>query len=142
VRETPAISVCNMLLQDGAIVTVYDPKVKKEDALTEFKYHNMQVDESRFIFSKTPEEAVDGAHALVVLTEWDEFKKYPYHEFYAMMMKPAFIFDGRSILDHQMLEDIGFEVHAIGKGRAPDGRLRALSKAPQEIAAAINASLP
>merc|ERR1712061_531827 len=50
VRETPAIDVCNMLLQDGAIVNVYDPKVKKEDALAEFKYHNMQVDESRFIF--------------------------------------------------------------------------------------------
>merc|ERR1719410_2642151 len=88
VRETPAISVCNMLLQDGAVVNVYDPKVKKEDALTEFKYHNMQVDENRLIFTRTPEEAVDGAHALVVLTEWDEFKKYPYHEFYAHMLKP------------------------------------------------------
>merc|ERR1712154_257125 len=70
------------------------------------------------------------AHALVVLTEWDEFKQYPYEEFYAKMMKPAFLFDGRSILDHTKLEDIGFEVHAIGKGRGPDGRLRALSKLP------------
>merc|ERR1711933_285763 len=69
VRETPAITVCNMLLQDGAIVTVYDPKVKKADALTEFQYHDMQVDESRLIFADTPQEAVDGAHALVVLTE-------------------------------------------------------------------------
>jgi len=125
VRETPAINVCNMLLQEGAIVTVYDPKVKKEDALTEFKYHNMEVDESRLVFASTPQEAVDGAHALVVLTEWDEFKTYPYHEFHATMMKPAFIFDGRSILDHAKLEDIGFEVHAIGKGRGSDGRLRA-----------------
>jgi len=125
VRETPAITVCNMLLQEGAIVTVFDPKVKKEDAMTEFAYHNMQVDESRLVFANTPQEAVDGAHALVVLTEWDEFKTYPYHEFYAKMMKPAFIFDGRSILDHTKLEDIGFEVHAIGKGRGSDGRLRA-----------------
>merc|ERR1719428_1654573 len=109
VRETPAISVCNMLLQDGAVVHVYDPKVKKEDALADFRYHNLQVDESRFVFSKTPQEAVDGAHALVILTEWDEFKKFPYQEFYARMMKPAFIFDGRSILNHAALEDIGFE---------------------------------
>merc|ERR1712024_254432 len=58
VRETPAVTVCNMLLQDGAIVTVYDPKVKREDSLAEFKYHNIQVDESRLVFSKTPEEAV------------------------------------------------------------------------------------
>merc|ERR1712045_394530 len=92
VRETPAITVCDMLLQDGAIVTVYDPKVKKEDAL-------------------------------------DEFKRYNYQDFYATMMKPAFLFDGRSILDHTKLEDIGFEVHAIGKGRGSDGRLRALAKA-------------
>merc|ERR1711992_42778 len=61
VRETPAITVCHMLMQDGAKVHVYDPKVKKEDALTEFKYHNMQVDESRLIFCKTPEEAVSTA---------------------------------------------------------------------------------
>merc|ERR1712029_791765 len=102
----------------------------KEDALTEFKYHGMQVEESRFIFARTPEEAVDGAHALVVLTEWDEFKKYPYREFYATMMKPAFLFDGRSILNHSMLEDIGFEVHAIGKGRGPEGKLRVFDKTP------------
>merc|ERR1712029_675304 len=107
VRETPAIAECDMLPQDGACGHVYDPKVKKEDALMEFKYHNMQVDESRFIFARTPEEAVDRAHALVVLTEWDECKKYPYHEFYSTMMKPAFLFDGRSILNHSMLEDIG-----------------------------------
>merc|ERR1711878_247793 len=130
VRETPAITVCNMLLQDGAVVHVYDPKVKKEDALTEFKYHNMQVDENRLIFCKRPEEAVDGAHALVVLTEWDEFKAYPYHEFYAQMMKPACLFDGRGILNHRALEDIGFEVHAIGKGRGADGRLRVLGQVP------------
>merc|ERR1712045_921346 len=134
VRETPAISVCNMLLQDGAIVTVYDPKVKKEDALIEFKYHNMQVDESRLVFSRTPEEAVDGAHALVVLTEWDEFKTYNYQEFFNSMMKPAFLFDGRSILDLSALEDIGFEVHAIGKGRGPDGRLRSFKTTPEVVA--------
>merc|ERR1712186_117533 len=94
VRETPAISVCHMLMQDGASVHVYDPKVKKEDALTEFKYHNMDVDPNRLIFTKTPEVAVDGAHALVILTEWDEFKRYSYHEFFAQMLKPAFLFDG------------------------------------------------
>jgi UDPglucose 6-dehydrogenase len=128
VRETPAVTVCNMLMQDGASVHVYDPKVKKEDAMTEFKYHNMAVDESRFHFCNSPLEAVEGAHALVVLTEWDEFKAYPYEEFYAKMMKPACVFDGRGILNHKALEDIGFEVHAIGKGRGADGRLNVLAQ--------------
>merc|ERR1712238_543284 len=108
---------------------VRDPKVKKEDALAEFKYHNMDVDPNRLIFASTPEEAVDSAHALVVLTEWDEFKTYPYAEFYEKMMKPAFLFDGRGILNHTELEELGFEVHAIGKGRGPDGRLRVLAQA-------------
>merc|ERR1712111_55500 len=59
VRETPAVTVTNMLMQDGACVHVYDPKVKKEDAMAEFKYHNMTVDESRFIFCNSPLEAVE-----------------------------------------------------------------------------------
>merc|ERR1712151_882448 len=58
VRETPALTVCHMLMQDGALVHVYDPKVKKEDAMTEFKYHDMTVDESRFHFCSSPLEAV------------------------------------------------------------------------------------
>jgi UDPglucose 6-dehydrogenase len=129
VRETPALKVVEMLLQDGAIVHVFDPKVKKEDAMKEFKYHNMEVDEKRLVFCSTPQEAVEEAHAITVLTEWDEFKLYPYREFYNAMMKPAFLFDGRGILDHRELEGIGFEVHAIGKGRGADGKLHILHKA-------------
>jgi len=140
VRETPALAVCHMLLQDGAIVHVYDPKVKKEDALQEFKYKNMQVDESKLIFTSSPTDAIDGAHACVVLTEWDEFKTYNYADFYSRMLKPAFLFDGRGILNHQELERIGFEVHAIGKGRGPDGKLRILhdsGSTGQSVASAI-----
>merc|ERR1712228_952014 len=128
VRETPALKVVEMLLQDGASVHVFDPKVKKEDAMAEFKYHNMEVDEKKLIFCSTPREAVESAHAIAVLTEWDEFKQYPYSEFYSAMMKPAFLFDGRGILNHRELEEVGFEVHAIGKGRGADGRLRLLSE--------------
>merc|ERR1712066_928887 len=102
VRETPALRVVEMLMADGANVHVFDPKVKKEDAM-------------------------EGAHAIAVLTEWDEFKNYPYLEFYEAMVKPAFLFDGRGMLDHKALEGIGFEVHSIGKGRGPDGRLRIMS---------------
>mmetsp|Transcript_86277 Transcript_86277/g.279343 ORF Transcript_86277/g.279343 Transcript_86277/m.279343 type:complete len:491 (-) Transcript_86277:233-1705(-) len=120
VRETPAITVCHMLLQDGAELMVYDPKVQLDDAIQEFKYHKMEVDEKMFHFVSSPSEAVDGAHAIVVLTEWDEFKTLPYKEFHAKMMQPAYIFDGRNLLDHQSLEHLGFEVHAIGKAKIRD----------------------
>lgn len=121
VRETPAITVCEMLLQDGANVHVYDPKVKIEDAIDEFKLHGVEVDTNQFHFVPSAAEAVDGAHAIVVLTEWDEFKILPYKEFYASMMKPAFFFDGRNMLDHVELESIGYEVHTLGRSMAPPG---------------------
>ena len=60
-------------------------------------------------------DACDGAHALAVLTEWDEFKELDYEKIYKKMAKPAFVFDGRNVLDHAALRKIGFEVHAIGK---------------------------
>jgi len=118
VRETAALTVCQMLMQDGADIHAYDPKVKIEDAIQEFKYHGIEVDEKQFHLVPTPAEAANGAHAIVVLTEWDEFKTLPYAEFYGSMMKPAFLFDGRNILDHDAIEKIGFEVHALGKSRA------------------------
>jgi len=117
VRETPAITICNMLLQDGAIVHVYDPKVTREDAATEMGYHGMEVPEDQFVFAPDAASAVEGAHAIVVLTEWGEFKTYDYAEFYKKMMKPAFVFDGRNLLDPFQLESIGFEVHSLGKSR-------------------------
>merc|ERR1719414_1566408 len=122
VRETPALTVCHMLMQDGASLFVYDPKVELEDAMTEFKYHNMQVPENQFRFVKTPDEAIDGAHSIIILTEWDEFKTYDYGAFYGKMMKPASLFDGRNMVNHEAIEKIGFEVHAIGKGKEQPGQ--------------------
>ena len=83
--------------------------------LTKFEYQNLQVDKSRFIVANFAQEAVDGAHALVVFTSWDKFKTYPYHVLYDTLMHPAFLLDGRIVLNHTVLEDIGFKVHAIGK---------------------------
>merc|ERR1712137_770429 len=117
VRETPALTVCDMLMQDGANLFVYDPKVELEDALVEFKYHKMTVPENQFRFVKTVDEAVDGAHSIVLLTEWDEFKTYDYKKFYDKMMKPASLFDGRNMVDHAAMEKLGFYVHAIGRGK-------------------------
>ena len=59
-----------------------------------------------------PYTAVTGAHAMVICTE---FTKLDYHRVYEVMEKPAFIFDGRLILDHQKLLEIGFQVAAVGK---------------------------
>jgi UDPglucose 6-dehydrogenase len=62
-------------------------------------------------------EVADQAHAVAVMTEWDEFRSLDFSRVYQVMAKPAFIFDGRNILDNGNLAKIGFEVHSIGRGK-------------------------
>lgn len=111
-RETAAIAICRDLLAEGAKVHVYDPQVSEEqiraDVLGTATNPNL-------IVVKTAPEACDGAHAVAVLTEWDEFKDLDFQKIHAGMLKPAFLFDGRNILPHAKLKEIGFRVFAIGK---------------------------
>eukprot|EP01069_Polyplicarium_translucidae_P004066 Polyplicarium_translucidae@DN2484_c0_g1_i1.p1 len=113
-RDTAAVTVGRLLLEDGAILQVFDPKVRRQAALLEFEAAGVEVPADRLVFTETPEEAVTGAHAIVVMTEWDMFKTFDYGMFHRLMHKPAFVFDGRNILDHQSLAAQGFEVHGIG----------------------------
>ncbi|KAL3791054.1 hypothetical protein ACHAW5_002831 [Stephanodiscus triporus] len=121
VRETPSMFVVRDLVHEQAKVHVYDPQVKREDMWTEMDYTckmsvaNYPGLEEAVTTAPDAYAACDGAHALAVLTEWDEFKELDYERIYKSMAKPAFVFDGRNILDHDALRKIGFEVHAIGK---------------------------
>ena len=65
-------------------------------------------------FESDPYKASKGSHAIAVLTDWDEFKEYDWVKIYDNMEKPAFIFDGRKILDRVKLQKIGFEIFTIG----------------------------
>jgi len=121
VRETPAMFVVRDLFAEGALIHIYDPQVSREEMWKEMDYtcgispeKTPRLDES-VITSTDAYSACEGSHAIAVLTEWDEFKGLDYEKIYKSMAKPAFIFDGRNILDHQKLRGIGFEVHAIGK---------------------------
>ena len=105
-RESSAIEIIEYLKNENANIHIYDPKVTENDILSRFPTVTVQ---------KDVKDAIKDAHALVVITEWDEFKEYDYSEIYSQMKKPAFIFDGRNILDHSKLTSIGFHVHGIGK---------------------------
>ena len=111
-RETAAIAVCRDLLKEGAQVFVYDPRVPeaqiRADVLGSEKNPNLVVVKSAL-------EACQGAHGVAVLTEWDEFKALDFKKIHEGMYKPAFLFDGRNILPHAKLKEIGFKVFAIGK---------------------------
>lgn len=111
-RETAAIAVCRDLLAEGARVVVYDPQVSEEqirsDVLDGEENPNLVVVRSAM-------EACTGAHAVAVLTEWDEFRDLDFQKIHDGMLKPAFLFDGRNILPHARLREIGFRLFAIGK---------------------------
>ena len=100
---------------------VYDPQVERSVMFMELSYtlqvtpESMPGLEDNLITSPDPYAAAEGAHAIALLTEWDEFKTLDYQRIYDSMSKPAFLFDGRNILDHSALREIGFEVYAIGK---------------------------
>jgi len=120
-REAASAFVCRDLLEEAAIVHVYDPKVTREQMLSEMDYTlhvtkdtNPRLDEM-LITSPCPYEAAAGSHAIAILTEWDEFKTYDYQKIFNSMAKPAFLFDGRNLVDHEKLKAIGFEVYCIGK---------------------------
>jgi UDPglucose 6-dehydrogenase len=112
-RESAAINVCRDLIAEHANVVVYDPKVPADEirADTLGKGNN----NPRLTVAKTAYEATEGAHAIAVVTEWDEFKTLDFEKIYAGMPKPAFIFDGRNILDLAKLRNIGFRAYGIGK---------------------------
>ncbi|XP_013195261.2 UDP-glucose 6-dehydrogenase [Amyelois transitella] len=135
-RESPAICVSSTLLDEGAKLHIYDPKVEYEQIMYELTNpyatsdpekvkRNVEIHDSAY-------SAVAGAHAIVLCTEWDEFKELDYKRIYDVMMKPAYMFDGRKILDHDKLLSIGFHVQTIGKklGRASSIRAQGSQTMP------------
>jgi len=101
-------------------VAIFDPKVEAEqihhDLVVAYKAAKSEEDFQQLVTVATdPYECAKGAHAIAIMTEWDEFRTLDFERLYASMNKPAFVFDGRNILDHASLQKIGFEVHAVGK---------------------------
>lgn len=118
-RESAAIYVADELLNEQANIAVYDPKVNQNQIQSDLNYLNTrpEQDNAKLTISyDNPYEACKNAHAIAVLTEWDEFKTYDWQKIYDCMKKPAFVFDGRSIVDHKALTKIGFITYIIGKG--------------------------
>lgn len=112
-RESAAINVCRDLLAEHAKVCVYDPKVPAEEILHDVL--GKGANDPRLTIAHSAYEACAGAHAVAIVTEWDEFKQLDYRKIYEAMPKPAFLFDGRNIVDLAALRQIGFRAHGIGK---------------------------
>ena len=117
-RESAAIYIADLLIGNGAKISVYDPKVSEQQMLTDLDYLNSRSSEENsnaLNYCNDPLQAYDNSHAIAIITEWDEFKSYDWKQIFDKVIKPAKIFDGRNILDKKLLKDIGFEVYSIGK---------------------------
>lgn len=117
-RESAAIYVADDLLNEQAQIAVYDPKVQEDTIYKDLNYLSSRTAEQNkagVSVLKDPYGACKDAHAIALLTEWDEFKAYDWERIYQNMKKPAFVFDGRNILDNNKLKQIGFIVQSIGK---------------------------
>ncbi len=117
-RESAAIYVADHLLDEQAMITVYDPKVTAEQIYADLDYLGTRTSEENRKLVKVvndPYIACQDAHAIAVLTEWDAFKTYNWKLIYENMYKPAFVFDGRNLLDKKLLNEIGFQFYSIGQ---------------------------
>ena len=124
-RESAAIYVANYLIEDGANIHVYDPKVSESKIKADLRYlwelneiTELRIENklNQIFVHREVKDALNDSHAIAVLTEWDEFKTYNWERIYQNMYKPAFVFDGRNILDASLLKSIGFQFKGIGKG--------------------------
>ena len=116
-RESAAIYVADDLINEQANIALFDPKVAQKQVLSDLNYLATReaTDNEKHIKSySNPYEACANAHAIAVLTEWDEFKAYDWEKIYDSMLKPAFVFDGRNLLDGERLKSIGFVYQSIG----------------------------
>ncbi|VXA97060.1 UDPglucose 6-dehydrogenase [Flavobacterium sp. 9R] len=116
-RESAAIYVADDLINEEAQLTVYDPKVSFGKILTDLEYLGSRTpakNEEHIAAATTAYEACENAHAIAILTEWDEFRSYDWQKIYDSMQKPAFVFDGRNILNPDEMKAIGFVYLGIG----------------------------
>lgn len=132
-RESASIYVCRDLLQEQAHLSIFDPKVPATEMFKDLgELEQLENGDPHPLIEVAPDpyESAEGAHAIAILTEWDVFKDLDWEKIYGTMAKPAFIFDGRNILDHKKLREIGFEVHGIGKSTAPTEPERHMTTPP------------
>uniref|UniRef100_M4A585 UDP-glucose 6-dehydrogenase n=1 Tax=Xiphophorus maculatus TaxID=8083 RepID=M4A585_XIPMA len=121
-RESSSIYISKYLMDEGAKLFIYDPKVLKQQIIHDLSQPSISEDNPERVselvtITSDPYEACQSAHALVICTEWDMFRELDYEKIYKKMLKPAFIFDGRRVLDHlhAELQSIGFQIETIGK---------------------------
>jgi len=144
-RESPARYVCRRLLDEGAELSVYDPRVPRAQIEADLgmvsNAHDVTPREGaaaagpgKLSVETDAYTAAEGAHALLVLTDWDEFRALDYAKIRASMKRPCYAFDGRCVLDAVKLRDLGFQVQSVGRPAPPPSRYSTVESTPNVLA--------
>ncbi|KAG1903583.1 UDP-glucose/GDP-mannose dehydrogenase family, NAD binding domain-containing protein [Suillus fuscotomentosus] len=119
-RESAAITLIRDFQQERALVNIYDPQVESNQIWADLNEASPDVPletiQRQVSICSSALEACKNAEAVVIATEWAEFKTIDWQAVYASMNKPAFVFDGRLLVDADRLRSIGFKVTVIGRG--------------------------
>ena len=123
-RNSASIDICRDLLEEGAILSIYDPKVDSEQIIKDLNINSGGLvsnnDKNSCIFADSIEGALKNSHAVIILTEWKEFEDIEWANLISDMNKPAWIFDTRSVIDVEKAKDAGFDVWQIGNYHKKD----------------------
>jgi UDPglucose 6-dehydrogenase len=120
-RETPAIRICRDLLEEGAQLSIYDPKVSAEQIARDLgcaPSHSGSglSGEGSWHLIPSPEQAVAGADAALILTEWQLFESLQWQHLASSMRQPAWVFDARAVVDPEAVRRAGLRLWRVGDG--------------------------
>ncbi|KAI8586037.1 UDP-glucose/GDP-mannose dehydrogenase family, NAD binding domain-containing protein [Geranomyces variabilis] len=113
-RESPAATIVSNLFKEGAQVRIHDCKASQKQIMADLAAR-VELQCGSVDVCSTAYEASKDAHALVILTDWPEYRNLDYSKIYRGMSKPAFLFDGRLMVNVRQIREIGFDLHVIGK---------------------------
>jgi len=115
-RESPAIYICKKLIEEGAFLKIYDPKVKCSQIKKDLSSDNKTVEEEKWLYSDSIYETFNNADAALFLTEWDEFESLNWEEISKKMRRPSWVFDTRSIVNMEDVKKSGINIWQVGYG--------------------------
>ena len=116
-RNSPAIDICRDLLEEGAYLSMFDPKVQQSQIEKDLQFNlvkNSKKNEERFSFCKSINDAALDADALIILTDWEEFRNIDWLNIANSMRKPSWVFDTRSCTDKSEIIMSGINYWRLG----------------------------
>ena len=119
-RESPAIAICKDLLEEGCFLSIFDPKVRLNQIISDLEINPTRNDSNRnylggWHYANSIDDAVKGSDAIIILSDWHDFYNLDYKTIISKMRKPSWIFDTRNVVDINAAKKSGFNLWSLGR---------------------------